>query len=303
MPSSRGFGSRTTLNLPRPVRLQQGTQVEPQIILWLSSNSTLMEGQSGSWRRVLLEQPTRNSLGAWGNDLPALYLLDQNVGIETMMYFDVGDMDWMSIENIPRFLVYRCSSISRLNRDGTQRLGVGLLADQATGNVLPAGEVKFTYWLLQRPCTHLLTEQEAVTRWMEALLPLFEEKLAWPACATTWKEFAAGTVQDSSEKRNASRGRRTHWPSRLREGKLTTVETAGQQLRADDAGRRTVALAPLPTTASVAWFTATMCKICSPIFPVSIMRTPTASATISCELRMKGPTRGIPLKTVSSSIR
>src|SRR2546430_7414718 len=54
--------------------LQQGSQVEPQIIVWLNSNSTLMEGQSGSWRRVLLQQPTRNSLGAWGNDLPALYL-------------------------------------------------------------------------------------------------------------------------------------------------------------------------------------------------------------------------------------
>src|SRR5256886_4581775 len=131
--------------------LQQGSQVEPQIIVWLNSNSTLMEGQSGSWRRVLLQQPTRNSLGAWGNDLPALYLLDQNVGVETMMFFDVSDMGWMGIENIPRFLVYRCSSISRIERDGTQRLGVGLIADQATGNVLPAGEVKFTYWLRQAP--------------------------------------------------------------------------------------------------------------------------------------------------------
>src|SRR6266705_915298 len=147
------FRFRTTLNLPRPVRLQQGAQVEPQIILWLSSNSTLMEGQSGSWRRVLLQQPTRNSLGAWGNDLPALYLLDQNVGIETLMYFDVGDMGWMSIENIPRFLSYRCSSIARLNRDGTQRLGVGLIANQATGNVLPAGEIRFNYWFMQRPVT------------------------------------------------------------------------------------------------------------------------------------------------------
>lgn len=194
------FRFRTTLNLPRPVRLQQGTQIEPQIILWLSSNSTLMEGQSGSWRRVLLQQPTRNSLGAWGNDLPALYLLDQNVGIETLMYFDVGDMEWMSIENIPRFLSYRCSSVSRLNRDGTQRRGVGLLADEATGNVLPAGEVRFTYWLLQRPCTELLTEQQAVVRWMQALLPLFEEKLAWPACASTWSDFAAGTIKELQRK-------------------------------------------------------------------------------------------------------
>lgn len=194
------FRFRTTLRLPRPIRLQQGSQIEPQIIIWLNSNSTLMEGQSGSWRRVLLQQPTRNSLGAWGNDLPALYLLDQNVGVETMMYFDVGDMEWMGIENIPRFLVYRCSSISRIDRDGTQRLGVGLIADQATGDVLPAGEVRFTYWLMQRPLTSLLTEQQAVASWMEALLPLFSEKLAWPPCATSWKEFADGTVSDLQNK-------------------------------------------------------------------------------------------------------
>ena len=98
----------TTLRLPRDMKLHQGSQVEPQIVVWLNTSSTLMEGQSGSWRRVLLQQPTRNSLGAWGNDLPALYLLDQNVGIETMMFFDIGDMGWMGIQNLPRFLVYRC---------------------------------------------------------------------------------------------------------------------------------------------------------------------------------------------------
>jgi len=194
------FRFHTTLHLPAPIRLRHEGQVEPQIITWLSSTSNLMEGQSGSWRRVLLQQPTRNSLGAFGNDLPAVYLLDQNVGIETMMYFDMDDMVWMSIENLPRFLVYHCSSISQIQRNGTNRLGVGLIADQATGNVLPAGEVRFTYWLLQRPFTRLLTEQEAVARWLQALLPLFEEKLAWPPCARTWKVFAAGTVQDLQEK-------------------------------------------------------------------------------------------------------
>jgi hypothetical protein len=194
------FRFQTTLDFPHPVRLQQGSQVEPQIIVWLNSNSTLMEGQSGSWRRVLLQQPTRNSLGAWGNDLPALYLLDQNVGIETLMYFDVGDMDWMSIKNIPRFLVYRCSSLTQIHGDGTQWLGVGLIADQATGDVLPAGKVRFSYWLLQRPVTALLTEQQAVTRWMEALLPLFEEQLSWPRCASNWKDFAAGTIENLQHK-------------------------------------------------------------------------------------------------------
>src|SRR6202158_2163231 len=35
---------------------------------------------------------------------------------------------------------------------------------------------------------------------MQALLPLFEEKLTWPACATSWKEFATGTVEDLQDK-------------------------------------------------------------------------------------------------------
>src|SRR5437879_1424484 len=194
------FRFRTTLHLPSPIRLHRDGRIEPQIITWLNSTSTLMEGQSGSWRRVALTQPTRNSLGTYGNDLPAVYLLDQNAGIETMMFFDVSDMGWMSIENLPRFLVYRCSTISQIGRDGTQRLGVGLIADQATGNVLPAGDVHFTCFLLQRPLNRLVTEQEAVERWMPALLPLFEERLAWPGCATTWEQFAAATVGDLQEK-------------------------------------------------------------------------------------------------------
>lgn len=57
-PITRGEGDwfrfRTTLHLPAPIRLQQGSRVEPQIIIWLNKNSTLMEGQSGSWRRVHL---------------------------------------------------------------------------------------------------------------------------------------------------------------------------------------------------------------------------------------------------------
>ena len=190
------FRFHTTLHLPAPLKLQERRGAEPQIITWLSSTSTLMEGQSGSWRRVVLEQPTRNSLGTYGNDLPAAYLLDQTLGVETMMYFDVDDMGWMSTENLPRFLVYRCSSISEIGGDGTQRLGLGLISSQATGNILPAGDMSFTSYLLQRPMTHLLTEQDAVTRWIEALLPLFKEQLDWPSCATRWEEYAAGTVSD-----------------------------------------------------------------------------------------------------------
>ena len=200
MSRSRGFGSaprstcpaRSACNKELRLSLRSSSGCLPTPRSW--------KGQSGSWRRVLLQQPTRNSLGAWGNDLPALYLLDQNVGIETLMYFDVGDMDWMSIENIPRFLAYRCSSISRLNRDGTQRLGVGLLADEATGNVLPAGEVRFTYWLLQRPCTELLTEQKAVARWMQRCFRFSRRSLPGPPARAPGAILRLGLSRSSSEK-------------------------------------------------------------------------------------------------------
>ena len=190
------FRFQTILHLPRPLKLQDQHRPEPEIVTWLSSTSTLMEGQSGSWRRVVLDQPTRNSLGTGGNDLPAAYLLDQTLGVETLMYFDVDSMGWMSVANLPRFLVYRCSSVTEIGGDGTQRLGLGLIASQATGNTLPAGDITFTFYLLQRPIARLLTEQDAVTRWITALLPLFREDLHWPACATSWQQFAAGTVQD-----------------------------------------------------------------------------------------------------------
>ena len=192
-----------TLHLPAALRLQQGSKVEPQIIVWLDSLSTLMEGQSGSWRRVTLSQPTRNSLGTAGNDLPAVYLLDQTSGVESMMFFDMDAMSWMSAENLPRFLVYRCSSRAEIERDGTQRLGIGLLADQATGDVLAAGDVRFSYYFMQRHMTSLLSEQEAVSRWMSALLPLFEERLDWPPCAASWKQFAESTVADLQNKEAA----------------------------------------------------------------------------------------------------
>ncbi len=194
------FRFHTVLSLPSPLRLRQGARVEPQVIVWLHGVSTLMEGQSGSWRRVLLEQPTRNSLGAYGNDLPALYFLDQSEGVETMMYFDLSEANWMSLGNLPRFLVYRCSEVAVIEEDGNQRLGVGLIADQATGNVLPAGDVSFTYYWMQRPLDSLLSEQQATVRWMDALLPLFTECVDWPKCATSWAEVAAGTVEDLQNK-------------------------------------------------------------------------------------------------------
>lgn len=198
--NSQWFRFAVTLRLPRDMKLKQGRVLEPQIILWLSSLSTMMEGQSGSWRRILLDQPTRNSLGASGNDLPAVYLQDANAGIETMMFFDMSAMGWMSLQNIPRFLGYSCNTVSLLEHNGNQRLGIGLVANRATGDLLPAGELHFTYFLLQRSFKELITEREAVSRWLDALLPLFEEKLAWPKCATSWKEFAAGTVRDLQTK-------------------------------------------------------------------------------------------------------
>ncbi len=212
------FRFRTTLHLSAPVKLRQDSRIEPQIITWLSSSSTLMEGQSGSWRRVLLEQPTRNSLGTHGNDLPAVYLLDQSIGAETMMYFDVGDMAWMSTENLPRFLVYRCSSISRIEREGTQRLGVGLLADQATGNVLPAGDVNFTYFLLHTTAHESLADGTGVRSAMDASSASPVRRKAYLAGLRCFLERVrrrhGGRL--ARQERGANRDQRVHRVARLR---------------------------------------------------------------------------------------
>ncbi len=191
------FRFQAWLHLPKPLRLDQGREVEPQIVLWLNRTSGFLEGQSLSWRRVLLTQPTRNSLGAWGNDLPAVYLQDANTGIETMMFFDLGAMSWMSSENVPRLLAYRCTTHVQLDAQGHQHRGIGLVTEQATGDVLPAGVVGFNFWLLQRANPRLVTEPEGVTRWMEALLPIFPESLsARPAPQKSWQTMAEGTVED-----------------------------------------------------------------------------------------------------------
>ncbi|MGH9378527.1 MAG: hypothetical protein ACRD1I_06990, partial [Terriglobia bacterium] len=68
---------------------------------------------------------------------------------------------------------------------------------------LPAGEVRFIFQLSQRWLPRLINEREAVRRWMDALLPLFEERLEWPPCATTWKDYAAGMVRNIEQKESA----------------------------------------------------------------------------------------------------
>src|SRR5258708_23962121 len=46
------FRFRTTLHLPKPIRLQQDTRAEPQIVTWMTSTCTMMEGQSANCLRV-----------------------------------------------------------------------------------------------------------------------------------------------------------------------------------------------------------------------------------------------------------
>jgi len=145
------FRFRTTLHLSAPVKLRQDSRIEPQIITWLSSSSTLMEGQSGSWRRVLLEQPTRNSLGTHGNDLPAVYLLDQSIGAETMMYFDVGDMAWMSTEIFRVFWFIAAPAFHASNAKAPSASAWGCWQIRLRAMCCRRATFNFTYFLLQRP--------------------------------------------------------------------------------------------------------------------------------------------------------
>ena len=103
-----------------------------------------------------------------------------------------------------------------------------------------------SYWLLQRPVT-ALTEQQAVTRWMQALLPLFEEQLSWPPCAAL-EGFCRGDDETCNGKPKRKL-RLTGVPAFARmSGRPQTVETTSQQFRVDDGDGCLVALPPLLTT-------------------------------------------------------
>jgi len=193
------FRFRTTLHLSAPVKLRQDSRIEPQIITWLSSSSTLMEGQSGSWRRVFAGTAHAKLPGHPRQRSSAVYLLDQSIGAETVMYFDVGDMAWMSTENLPRFWFIAAPAFHASNAKApAPRRGV---AGRSGYGQCAAGGRRQLHLLPTTTAHESLADGTGVRSAMDAssASPV-RRKTYLPACAASWKEFAAGTVEDLQDK-------------------------------------------------------------------------------------------------------
>src|SRR6202050_2290704 len=104
--------------------------------------------------------PTKWNDDAHGNDFPATYFFDPYKRMEIMMFFDMTAMSWMSLNNIARFLNYRCAFRRRYRPVAGGELG--LIANGFSGHLFPAGDQQFAYAIHARSRAQTPTDQEAL---------------------------------------------------------------------------------------------------------------------------------------------
>ena len=120
--------------------------------------------------------PRETPLGTAGNDLPAVYLLDQNLGVEGIwrQVFRYGrhDLDvcreFAALPGLPLLQHYFLDSILMFGS------GRALVCQPIRRLEMFCCPPEITQLLAaRRPLTRLITEQEAVSCWMEALSAAF----------------------------------------------------------------------------------------------------------------------------------
>jgi hypothetical protein len=178
---------------PRPIPLAMTDGFEPEMMLDLGPLPPYERGDH-VWFMTKVSNPTKWNDDAHGNDMPATYLYDAYLKTEFMMFFDMTAMSWMSFENIPRFLNYRCGYKRRYQPRPAAALG--LYADGFSGKTFPAGRQRFVYYLTAAPRAQTPTDHQAVQMLVERCLPLLQAHSEWPARATDWRDFARHCAQD-----------------------------------------------------------------------------------------------------------
>ncbi|MGD0139827.1 MAG: hypothetical protein ABSD28_13190 [Tepidisphaeraceae bacterium] len=114
--------------------------------------------------------------------------------MEIMLFFDMTRMNWMSRQNIARFLNYRCGFRRRYQPEPAGELG--LYATGASGRLFPSGVQHFSYFLTARPRKALADDHEAVRLLVDKCLPLLPRNSPWPSGATSWRDFAHHCAED-----------------------------------------------------------------------------------------------------------
>jgi hypothetical protein len=192
--SARGwFIFDIEVNAEQDIQLYMQDGFEPEITLDLGPLPPYERGDH-VWFITQITNPTKWNDDAYGNDFPATYYFDPYLNVEVMLFFDMTRMNWMSRQNIARFLNYRCGFRRRYQPEPAGELG--LYATGVSGRIFPSGVQHFSYFLTARPRKALADDHEAVRLLVDKCLPLLPRNSPWPSGATTWRDFAHHCAED-----------------------------------------------------------------------------------------------------------
>jgi hypothetical protein len=181
------------LILPEDLQMQMHDGYEPEIMLDMGDLPPYDRGDH-VWFKINIDNPTKWNDEAQANDFPALYYFNAYSNYEVMMYFDMTAMNWMSRDNIARFLNYRCGFRRKYKPQAAYELG--LHASGFSGKVFPLGEQSFDYYIQVNPRVETPTEQNALKILVDSCLALVHSASEWPKGATSWEDFSVRCAVD-----------------------------------------------------------------------------------------------------------
>lgn len=167
-------------------------QGDPAVIVWVMETDRLDVRQTFDWHKTLLRFPTRNGQGVRGNDLAAVYLYDPVARAQTVVHFDLSRAAWFA--DLRGFTRYDTGLVVRQTQQGPVRYGVGLYGAQGPAAPFRPGELRLTWYVGTQGRAASPTAWEALEVLVDWLAPVFAP--AVPIADPSWKDIAAGTVED-----------------------------------------------------------------------------------------------------------
>ncbi|UCE12992.1 MAG: hypothetical protein JSV04_12470 [Candidatus Heimdallarchaeota archaeon] len=148
---------------------------------------------------VSINQPTYHTpkTDEWkSNDMPAAYVWNYYSGVETFVFVDFSNMNWMSPETFERFSVYECGS----HPDG----GFGLL-NRGSSKVqveIPANfKMNFDLFLSLDHRKEQPSEWEAIEALVSRCFKLIPGHIPFPRSNLRWHRFSEGCINDLMKKK------------------------------------------------------------------------------------------------------
>ena len=181
------------VELKDDLNLQMHDGYEPEIMFNMGTLPAYERGHH-VWFKTNINNPAKWNDEAFGNNFPGMYYYDCYKKYRLMMFFNMTSMNWMSRDNIARFLNYRCGFRRKYQPSASFELG--LYADGFSGKIFPRGTQVFEYYLNADWEPDAPTEQSALEEMINESLSLVPENTAWAQHATDWQDFAEHCAED-----------------------------------------------------------------------------------------------------------